>query len=58
MKIKKRFIAGASCPKCNQQDSLRWWIENAIEVVECVDCGHTEQRQPQSVDKSEHSGKK
>ncbi|NMV27788.1 YheV family putative metal-binding protein, partial [Vibrio parahaemolyticus] len=25
MKIKKRFIAGASCPNCSQQDTLRWW---------------------------------
>ncbi|EKA3120468.1 YheV family putative metal-binding protein [Vibrio alginolyticus] len=55
MKIKKRFIAGASCPNCSQQDTLRWWIENNIELVECVECEFTEQRKPQSVEKSKHS---
>jgi uncharacterized metal-binding protein (TIGR02443 family) len=54
--MKKRFIAGASCPKCSQQDTLRWWIENNIEIVECVECSHTDQRKPQSVEKTEHSG--
>ncbi|MDW3060089.1 YheV family putative metal-binding protein, partial [Vibrio sp. 1978] len=24
MKAKKRFIAGATCPQCSQQDTLRW----------------------------------
>ncbi|WP_260259982.1 YheV family putative zinc ribbon protein [Vibrio intestinalis] len=54
--MKKRFIAGASCPKCNQQDTLRWWIENNIELVECVDCSYQEQRKPQSVEKTERGG--
>ncbi|WP_162047315.1 YheV family putative zinc ribbon protein [Vibrio taketomensis] len=48
--MKKRFIAGASCPKCQQQDSLRWWIENNIELVECVDCDYHDQRKPQSME--------
>ncbi|GAL37761.1 putative cytoplasmic protein [Vibrio maritimus] len=52
---KKRFIAGASCPKCSTQDSLRWWIENNVEWVECVDCEFTEQRTPKTVEKSERS---
>ncbi|MGR5325564.1 YheV family putative zinc ribbon protein [Vibrio sp. DNB22_17_1] len=55
MKAKKRFIAGASCPQCSQQDTLRWWIEHNIELVECVDCDFTEQREPQSVEKNKHS---
>ncbi|GAK85775.1 putative cytoplasmic protein [Vibrio ponticus] len=50
--MKKRFIAGASCPKCQQQDSLRWWIENNIELVECVDCNYQDQRKPQSVEQT------
>ncbi|MFM2588677.1 YheV family putative zinc ribbon protein [Vibrio sp. TBV020] len=54
--MKKRFIAGASCPKCAQQDTLRWWIENNIELVECVECGHQDQRTPESVDTAEHGG--
>ncbi|CAH0524572.1 hypothetical protein VHP8226_00410 [Vibrio hippocampi] len=51
--MKKRFIAGAVCPKCSQQDSLRWWIEQNIEWVECVECQFTEQRKPKSVEQSE-----
>jgi len=54
--MKKRFIAGASCPNCSAQDTLRWWIKNNIELVECVECGHQDQRQPQSVEKTEHGG--
>ncbi|MGD8111474.1 YheV family putative zinc ribbon protein [Vibrio sp. TRT 21S02] len=53
--MKKRFIAGASCPKCQHQDTLRWWIENNIELVECVECDYAEQRKPQSVEKTGHA---
>ncbi len=53
--MKKRFIAGASCPKCQQHDTLRWWIENNIELVECVECHYAEQRKPQSVEKTNHA---
>ncbi|WP_070963463.1 YheV family putative zinc ribbon protein [Vibrio sonorensis] len=53
--MKKRFIAGASCPKCSAKDSLRWWIENNIEMVECVDCDYIDQRKPKSVEKSDHN---
>ncbi|EKO3654972.1 YheV family putative metal-binding protein [Vibrio metschnikovii] len=55
MSKKKRFIAGASCPNCKTQDTLRWWIENNIELVECVECDYAEQRKPQSVEKSQHA---
>lgn len=54
VKSKKRFIAGASCPRCKAQDTLRWWIENNIELVECVECDYHEQRKPKSVESSEH----
>ncbi len=50
---KKRFIAGASCPKCSQQDSLRWWIDHNVEWVECVECEFKEQRTPKAVEKTE-----
>lgn len=53
--MKKRFIAGASCPKCSQQDTLRWWIENNIELVECVECGHQDQRKPETVEATKRS---
>ncbi|MGC9423454.1 MULTISPECIES: YheV family putative zinc ribbon protein [Vibrio] len=55
MKEKKRFIAGANCPQCQMQDTLRWWIENNIEWVECVECHYIEQRKPQSVTKTVHA---
>lgn len=38
--MRKRFIAGATCPKCKAQDTLALWQENNIDVVECVKCGH------------------
>ncbi|MBD1557361.1 YheV family putative metal-binding protein [Vibrio sp. S9_S30] len=55
MKQKKRFIVGAACPQCKEKDALRWWEENNVEVVECVDCNYVEQRTTQSVEKSEHA---
>ncbi len=37
--VKKRFIAGAVCPKCNVLDSMALTKENGIEMVTCVSCG-------------------
>lgn len=37
---KKRFIAGAVCPKCEAMDTLMLFIENGTEQVECVQCKH------------------
>ncbi|GAA0343474.1 YheV family putative zinc ribbon protein [Bowmanella denitrificans] len=45
-KIRKRFIAGATCPKCQAMDTLMLYMQNNIEHVECVSCGH-KQSQPQ-----------
>lgn len=39
-KQKKRFIAGATCPKCGDMDTLMLFFENDIEQVECVSCKH------------------
>ncbi|WP_299016800.1 YheV family putative zinc ribbon protein [uncultured Photobacterium sp.] len=49
---KKRFIASAVCPECNNQDTLRWWKENEIEMVECVACDYTDRLAPKSVEDS------
>ncbi|WP_075182590.1 YheV family putative zinc ribbon protein [Pantoea sp. 1.19] len=38
--MRKRFIAGATCPQCQQQDTLALWRENDVDVVACVTCGH------------------
>lgn len=51
--VKKRFIAGAVCPSCNKLDTFRWWQENEVEQVECVECGHRDVRVPQSVAQSD-----
>lgn len=40
--IKKRFIAGAVCPKCGELDVLVTYRENDDEFRECVDCGFTD----------------
>lgn len=38
--MRKRFIAGATCPHCQAKDTLALWRENNIDVVECARCGH------------------
>jgi uncharacterized metal-binding protein (TIGR02443 family) len=38
-KSKKRFIAGAVCPKCKAQDTMALTKENDVEKVTCVSCG-------------------
>ncbi len=50
--MKKRFIAGAQCPECKTSDALRWWEDNHIEHVECVECGYTELRTPKKLQES------
>ncbi|WKE65189.1 YheV family putative zinc ribbon protein [Gallaecimonas kandeliae] len=37
---KRRFIAGAKCPQCQEQDSVQLVIENNVERIECVACGY------------------
>jgi len=39
--VKKRFIAGAVCPKCKTMDTLSLTKENGVEKVTCVSCGET-----------------
>ncbi len=36
---KKRFIAGAICPKCKAQDTMALTKEDEVEKVTCVSCG-------------------
>ncbi len=38
----KRFIAGAVCPGCGEQDKLKAWHEGAVQFRECVRCGFTD----------------
>lgn len=37
--LKKRFIAGAICPRCSEMDRLVTYKENDKEFRECVSCG-------------------
>ncbi|XQW84788.1 YheV family putative zinc ribbon protein [Thalassotalea piscium] len=37
--MKKRFIAGAICPKCKAMDTMALTKENNVEIVTCVSCG-------------------
>ncbi len=45
--MKKRFIAGAICPKCKAMDTMALTKENGVEKVTCVACGE-QMTQPQS----------
>ncbi|MDP5041051.1 YheV family putative zinc ribbon protein [Flavobacterium sp. W21_SRS_FM6] len=53
-KIKKRFVAGAVCPKCKAQDSIMLYFENNVEKIECVHCDYHESQ----VDKKVSSASK
>lgn len=44
--MKKRFIAGAVCPKCKETDTMALTKENDVETVTCVSCHH-QMSQPQ-----------
>ena len=43
-KVKKRFVAGAKCPKCKTLDSILLFKMNGVETVECVECDYSEQQ--------------
>lgn len=42
-KAKKRFIAGAVCPRCNQMDRLVIYSESGKDFRECVNCDFKEE---------------
>ncbi|MGL4476526.1 MAG: YheV family putative zinc ribbon protein [Shewanella sp.] len=50
-KIKKRFVAGARCPKCQAQDSILLFKEHGIETVECTECDYRDQQTDAKVTK-------
>ncbi|HSG88446.1 MAG TPA: YheV family putative zinc ribbon protein [Pseudomonadales bacterium] len=39
---RKRFIAGAVCPRCGEQDRIRSWDEDDRQMRECIDCGFSD----------------
>ena len=40
--IKKRFIAGAVCPRCAAMDRLVMYEDDGRTVRECVECGFSD----------------
>ncbi len=40
--MQKRFIAGASCPSCKEQDKLVVLMGSEPQVRECVACGYSD----------------
>lgn len=42
--MKRRFIAGARCPKCEALDRVVMLTENEHEWIECIECGYSENR--------------
>lgn len=42
--LKRRFIAGAKCPRCQTQDSIVMLTSSDDEWIECIDCDYSEQR--------------
>jgi len=42
--MKKRFIAGAVCPRCGELDRLVTFEEKGEAIKECVTCGFSEKQ--------------
>lgn len=42
--LKRRFIAGAKCPRCQALDSIVMLTSVDDEWIECIDCQYSEQR--------------
>ncbi|BAJ00486.1 conserved hypothetical protein [Shewanella violacea DSS12] len=49
--MKKRFVAGAKCPKCKAMDSIVLFKEQGVETIECVECDYREQQTDEKVAK-------
>jgi uncharacterized metal-binding protein (TIGR02443 family) len=43
---KRRFIAGAVCPRCAELDRLVMWEDGGLQHRECVACGFTDSQNP------------
>lgn len=54
MNIKRRFIAGVRCPKCEALDKIIMLTTEDDEWIECIECDYSDRRpthieQPQEV---------
>jgi uncharacterized metal-binding protein (TIGR02443 family) len=54
-KIKKRFVAGAVCPKCKTTDTLMLYFENNVEKIQCVSCGYSKSQTDDEVSAASRS---
>lgn len=52
MNIKRRFIAGAKCPRCESMDRIVMLTTDDAEWIECIECDYSENR-PTHVDAPE-----
>lgn len=50
--MKKRFIAGAVCPKCKAMDTMALTKEHGVEKVTCVSCGEQMVQPEDHIEKS------
>ncbi len=44
MTMKRRFIAGAKCPKCEAMDRIVMLTSGDVEWIECIECSYSENR--------------
>ncbi|MDM1758282.1 MULTISPECIES: YheV family putative zinc ribbon protein [Acinetobacter] len=52
--MKRRFIAGAKCPRCEAMDRIVMLTTDDAEWIECIECDYSENR-PTYVDAPEES---
>lgn len=43
MNVKKRFIAGAICPRCKVLDRIVMYREDDVDYRECIACGFADE---------------
>jgi len=41
--VKKRFIAGAICPKCSELDKIMVYNKDGQDYRECISCGFSDE---------------
>jgi hypothetical protein len=51
-RTKKRFVAGAICPKCKAMDTIMLYFENNVEKLACVKCDYSDVQTEQKVDQA------
>lgn len=49
-RTKKRFIAGAVCPKCKAMDSIMLFLEDNVEKLACTQCDYQETKADEKVE--------